>query len=80
MSKKLFLILIVMLLGSLQPIEAQRRSPAKNADIAFERGQYNLAIERYKKAIKKVKKKKFNDERMRSSSNFFFFTFFNAFL
>ncbi len=65
MSKKLFLILIVMLLGSLQPIEAQRRSPAKNADIAFERGQYNLAIERYKKAIKKVKKKKFNDERMR---------------
>ena len=65
MSKKLLLILFAILLGAVQPLEAQRRSPAKSADTAFERGQYSLAIERYKKAIKKVKKKKFEGERMR---------------
>ena len=65
MSKKLLFILFALLLGAAQPLEAQRRSPAKNADTAFERGQYSLAIERYKKAIKKVKKKKFDDERTR---------------
>ena len=56
---------MVLLFGVAQPLEAQRRSPAKNADIAFERGQYNLAIERYKKAYKKLKKKKYKDERDR---------------
>ena len=65
MSKKLLLILFAILLGAAQPLEAQRRNPAKSADTAFERGQYSLAIERYKKAIKKVKKKKFEDERNR---------------
>ena len=67
MSKKLFFILLVILLGAAQSIEAQRRNPAKNADLAFERGQYNLAIERYKKAIKKTKSKKMADERTRIS-------------
>ena len=57
MSKKLLLILFAILLGAAQPLEAQRRNPAKNADTAFERGQYSIAIERYKKALKKVKKK-----------------------
>ena len=65
MSKKLLLILFAILLGAAQPVEAQRRNPAKNADVAFERGQYNTALERYKKAIKKVKKKKYEDERNR---------------
>jgi len=65
MSKKLFFVLLIFLLGAAQTVDAQRRSPAKNADIAFERGQYNLAIERYKKAVKKTKKKKFEDERIR---------------
>ena len=65
MSKKLFFILLAILLGIAQPLDAQRRSPAKSADTAFERGQYSVAIERYKKAIKKVKKKKYEDERMR---------------
>ena len=65
MLKKLFFILLVILLGASQPLEAQRRNPAKNADIAFERGQYTVAIERYKKAIKKMKKKKYEDERIR---------------
>ena len=67
MSKKLFFILLVILLGAAQSVEAQRRNPAKNADLAFERGQYNLAIERYKKAIKKTKSKKMADERTRIS-------------
>ena len=65
MSKKLLLILFAILLGAAQPLEAQRRNPAKSADIAFERGQYNTALERYKKAVKKVKKKKFEVERNR---------------
>ena len=65
MSKKLFFILFALLLGAAQPLDAQRRSPAKSADIAFERGQYTIAIERYKKAAKKLKKKKFADERTR---------------
>lgn len=65
MAKKLLLILFAILLGAAQPLEAQRRSPAKNADIAFERGQYTVALERYKKAVKKVKKKKYEDERNR---------------
>ena len=56
MSKKLFFILFALLLGAAQPLDAQRRSPAKSADIAFERGQYTIAIERYKKAAKKLKK------------------------
>ena len=54
MYRKLFFILSILLLAVSQPIEAQRKSPAKNADIAFERGQYNAAIERYKKALKKM--------------------------
>ncbi len=65
MSKKIFLILLVLLFGAALPLEAQRRNPAKNADIAFERGQYTLAIERYKKAFKKMKNKKYKDERDR---------------
>ena len=65
MFKKLFLILIIIIFGATLPLEAQRRSPAKAADMAFERGQYTVAIERYKKAYKKMRKKKFEDERMR---------------
>ena len=49
MLKKLFLILIVIILGAAEPVCAQRRNPSKSADIAFERKQYNVAIERYKK-------------------------------
>ncbi len=65
MLKKLLFILTVLLIGISQPLEAQRRQPAKSADLAFERGQYTLAIERYKKAVKKTKKKKFEAERTR---------------
>lgn len=65
MSKKLLFILFALLLGLAQPLDAQRRSPSKSADTAFERGQYTLAIERYKKAVKKMKKKKYEGERTR---------------
>ena len=65
MSKRVLLLVLAILFGLAQPINAQRRSPAKNADAAFERGQYYQAIDRYKKAYKKTKKKKFEDERMR---------------
>ena len=63
MLKKLFLILIVIILGTAGEASAQRRSPSKSADMAFERKQYNVAIERYKKAYKKSGKKKNEDER-----------------
>lgn len=65
MYKKLLLILALILLGSTQMLEAQRKSPAKNADILFERGQYYSAIERYKKAYKKTNNKKYEQERIR---------------
>ncbi len=63
MLKKLFLILIVIILGAAEPVCAQRRNPSKSADIAFERKQYNVAIERYKKAYKKTGNKKYEEER-----------------
>ena len=58
MLKKIFLIFIITILGVGQA-DAQRRNPSKSADIAFERKQYNIAIERYKKAYKKTGKKKY---------------------
>ncbi|MBR4155434.1 MAG: OmpA family protein [Bacteroidales bacterium] len=63
MIKKIFLILIVIILGTAEQASAQRKSASKSADIAFERKQYNVAIERYKKAYKKSGKKKNEDER-----------------
>ena len=46
-----FIMIPVMVIG-------QRRNPAKSADEAFSRQQYSIAIEKYKKAYKKVKKNK----------------------
>lgn len=63
MLKKLFLLFIITILG-LGQANAQRRNPSKSADIAFERKQYNVAIERYKKAYKKTGKKKYEEERV----------------
>ena len=52
---KLFLMVFIMV-----PVLmfGQRRNPAKSADEAFARQQYTFAIEKYKKAYKKVKKNK----------------------
>lgn len=63
MVKKIFLILVISLIASIEPVSAQRRSPSKSANQAFERKQYNVAIERYKKAYKKTGKKRYRDER-----------------
>lgn len=65
MSRKLLLIFALIFVCSTQQLEAQRKSPAKNADILFERGQYFNAIERYKKAYKKTGSKKYEQERIR---------------
>ena len=65
MVKKLLFALLIIVFGATLPVNAQRRNPAKNADIAFERGQYNLAVERYKKAYKKLRNKKFEAEKTR---------------
>ncbi len=46
-------------------IYAQRRNPAKNADLAFGRKQYTEAADRYKKAYRKVRRNK--EERNRIS-------------
>ena len=61
----LIAILFALCFVSAQDVIAQRRNPAKNADIAFERKQYYSAIEKYKKAYKKTGKKKYKDERIR---------------
>lgn len=52
-NKIFVLILLTMLLSG--QVFAQR-NPAKNADESFERKQYSIALERYKKALGKVKK------------------------
>ena len=57
MTKKIIFTFIVTLFFSIQPIFAQRKV-CKSADIAYERKQYNTAIEHYKKALKKNNKKK----------------------
>ncbi len=66
MLKKIFFTFIVIISFTIQPVAAQRRA-CKSADIAFERKQYNTAIEKYKKAAKKAskksKKKKFESDR-----------------
>ena len=56
MIKKIIFTFIIVLAFSIQPAVAQRKV-CKSADIAFERKQYNTAIERYKKALKKTNKK-----------------------
>lgn len=62
MIKKIIFTLIITIIGVVQPALAQRKA-SKSADVAFERKQYNVAIERYKKAYKKTGKKKQQDER-----------------
>lgn len=62
MTRKIIFTFIITILFSIQPILAQRKA-CKSADIAYERKQYNTAIERYKKAYKKSGKKKNEDIR-----------------
>ncbi len=57
---KLFPVILIfsLLIAVPSTINAQRRNPAKNADVAFSKQQYSLAIDKYKKAYSKVKKNK----------------------
>ena len=57
MIKKIIFTFIIAIAFSIQPVLAQRKA-CKSADIAYERKQYNTAIEHYKKALKKNNKKK----------------------
>ena len=65
MKRYLLIILSVLFIFMSSDIYAQRRNPAKNADLAFGRKQYTEAADRYKKAYRKVRRNK--DERNRIS-------------
>ena len=57
MIRKIVFTFIITFIFCIQPILAQQKA-CKSADIAYERKQYNTAIELYKKAYKKSNKKK----------------------
>ena len=65
MKKYLLIILSALFIFMSSDLYAQRRNPAKNADLAFGRKQYTEAADRYKKAYRKVRRNK--DERNRIS-------------
>lgn len=53
--KRIFIILLLVISCMAEnDVFAQTRNFTAKADEAFERGQYKLAIERYKKAFKKT--------------------------
>ena len=57
--KKIVIILLSVLCFCLDAeLYAQRRNPAKNADLAFGRKQYTEAVDLYKKAYKRSKRNK----------------------
>lgn len=57
--KKIIIVLLSVLCLSLDAeLYAQRRNPAKNADLAFGRKQYTEAVDLYKKAYKRSKRNK----------------------
>ena len=58
MKKYLIILLSLLCLCLDADLYAQRRNPAKNADLAFGRKQYIQAADRYKKASKKSKRDK----------------------
>ena len=65
MKKYILIILSALFIFMSSDLYAQRRNPAKNADLAFGRKQYTEAADRYKKAYRKVRRNK--DERNRIS-------------
>ena len=58
MKKYIIILLSLLCLGLSPDLSAQRRNPAKNADLAFGRKQYLEAADLYKKAYKKSKRNK----------------------
>ena len=65
MKKYIIAILSALFIFISADLQAQRRNPAKNADLAFGRKQYTEAADRYKKAYRKVRRNK--EERNRIS-------------
>ncbi len=65
MKRYILIILSALFIFMSSDIYAQRRNPAKNADLAFGRKQYTEAVDRYKKAYRRVRRNK--DERNRIS-------------
>ena len=65
MRKYILIMLSALFIFMSSDIYAQRRNPAKNADLAFGRKQYTEAADRYKKAYRKVRRNK--EERNRIS-------------
>ncbi len=63
MKKYTFILLSLLFVFLDTDLYAQRKNPAKNADLAFGRKQYTEAVDRYKKAYRKTRRKK--DERNR---------------
>ena len=65
MKRYILIIMSALFIFMSSDIYAQRRNPAKNAELAFGRKQYTEAADRYKKAYRKVRRNK--DERNRIS-------------
>ena len=65
MKRYLLIILSALFIFMSTDLYAQKRNPAKNADLAFGRKQYTEAVDRYKKAYRRVRRNK--DERNRIS-------------
>ena len=65
MKRYILIILSALFIFMSSDLYAQRRNPAKNADLAFGRKQYTEAADRYKKAYRRVRRNK--DERDRIS-------------
>ena len=63
MKRYLLILMSALFIFMSSDLYAQRRNPAKNADLAFGRKQYTEAADRYKKAYRKVRRNK--DERNR---------------
>ena len=58
MKRYLLIIISALFIFMSSDLYAQRRNPAKNADLAFGRKQYTEAADRYKKAYRKVRRNK----------------------
>ena len=65
MKRYILIIMSALFIFMSSDLYAQRRNPAKNADLAFGRKQYTEAVDRYKKAYRRMRRNK--DERNRIS-------------
>ena len=58
MKRYLLIILSALFIFMNGDLYAQRRNPARNADLAFGRKQYTEAADRYRKAYRKLRRNK----------------------